>query len=71
MSMTYSVTVTDWTQQRGYRGSGRGWRVRCFGLPDDDWNALGQTVFEAFYRTEREAEHQAEILRKQWNVTTL
>lgn len=69
MAMQYTVTVTDWTQRRGYRNSGRGWRVRCFGLPDDDWNALGTTVFEQFYRSEDKARREAADLAKTWNAT--
>jgi hypothetical protein len=60
--MQYTVTVTDWTQPRGYRGSGRGWRVRCFGLREDGWNDLGHTVHETFHRTKAAAERQAKAL---------
>lgn len=69
MAMIYTVTVTDWTQPRGYRNSGRGWRVRCFAMPDDDWNALSQTVSEAYYRTEAKARREAADLAKVWNAT--
>lgn len=70
MSMTrYTVTVTDWTQRRGYRGSGRGWRVRCFGLPDDDWNSLGHSVSETFHRTRAAAERVARELAAHYNAT--
>lgn len=55
MADRYTVTVTDWTQRRGYRGSGRGWRVRCFSMPDDDMNAMGRTVSETFHRGKPEA----------------
>jgi len=68
MAMQYTVTVTDWTQPRGYRNSGRGWRVRCFGLPDDDWNSLGHTVSETYYRSEKAARKAAAELAKAWNA---
>jgi hypothetical protein len=66
--MQYTVTVTDWSQRRGYRNSGRGWRVRCFGMPDNDWNALGQTVAESFHRTESSARKRADELVKSYNA---
>jgi len=69
MAMQYTVTVTNWTQRRGYRGSGRGWRVRCFGLPDDDFNALGHTVSEQFFRSHVLAVSAARSLARQWNAT--
>jgi hypothetical protein len=65
--MIYTVTVTDWTQRRGYKNSGRGWRVRCFGMPDDDWNSLGRTVSETYHRTEAAARACAEDLAKLYN----
>lgn len=68
MAMQYTVTVTDWSERRGYRNSGRGWRVRCFGMPDDDWNALGHTVAETFHRTEAAARKVAAELAKSWNA---
>ncbi len=64
---TYTVTVTDWTKPRGYKNSGRGWRVRCFGLPTDNWNAMGQTVSESFYRSEAKARAEAAKLAATWN----
>jgi lauroyl/myristoyl acyltransferase len=66
--MKYTVSVSDWSEPRGYRNSGRGYRVRCFGLPDDNWNAMGQTVFEQFFRTESAAAKAAASLAKQWNA---
>lgn len=69
--MSYSVTVTDWTQRRGYRNSGRGWRVRCFGLPEGNWNATGRTVFEDFYRSRDVALKKARELAKTWNATLM
>jgi len=66
--MTYTVTVTDWTQQGGYRNSGRGWRVRCFATPSDDWNALSQTVSETFHRTEAAARKRAAELARQYDA---
>ena len=69
MSMQYTVTVSDWTQRRGYRNSGRGWRVRCFGLPDDDFNAMGRTVSETYHRTEAAARKEAAKLAETWRAT--
>lgn len=71
MTMKYTVTVTDWTQPRGYRDSGRGWRVCCIGLPDDNWNALGTRVFEQFYRTEKAARDAATRVAEQWKAEVL
>ena len=68
-TVSYSVTVADWTERRGYRNSGRGWRVRCFCIPDNDWNALGRTVAEQFFRTEAAARKEAASLAKQYNAT--
>ncbi len=68
MAMRYTVTVTDWSKPRGYRGSGRGWRVRCFGLPDDNWNALGHTMVETFCRTESAARKLAEKLARDYHA---
>ena len=66
--MKYTVTVTDWTERRGYRGSGRGWRVRCFGMPSDDWNALGVTMAESFHRTKAAADRQAKALAESYGA---
>lgn len=71
MAIHYTVTVTDWSQPRGYRNSGRGWRVRCFGMPDDDWNAMGRTVAETFHRTEAAARKRAAELVKAYDATVL
>ena len=49
--LQYSISVSDWTEPRGYRDSGRGWRVCVLALPDDDWNAVGRRVHETFHRT--------------------
>ena len=68
MTMQYTVTVTDWSQPRGYRNSGRGWRVRCFGLPDNDWNAMGHTVSETFHKSESAARKRAAELAKQYDA---
>lgn len=46
---TYTVSVSP-TRQRGR------FRVRCFALPDDDWNALGRTAYEQT--------HNARVARK-------
>lgn len=71
MAMTYTVTVTDWTQSRGYRNSGRGWRVCCFALPDDDWNALSRTMSESFHRTEAAARKRAAELARQFSAEVM
>lgn len=68
MAMNYSITVTDWTERRGYQNSGRGWRVRCFGLPDDDWNAMGHTVSETYHRTEAAARREAARLARDYGA---
>ena len=71
MAMNYTVTVTDWTQSRGYARSGGVWRVRCFALPDDDLNALGRTVFEQFYRNKPAALQAAHDIAKTFGATVL
>jgi hypothetical protein len=71
MTMHYTVTVTDWTKPRGYRGSGRGWRVSCFGLPDDDSNAMGLRVAEEFHRNESKARRRATELARQYDAKVL
>ncbi len=68
MSETYHLTVTDWSQRRGYRNSGRGWRVRLFSLPDDDWNALAYTIKEQFFRTEAAARKRARELAVEYRI---
>ncbi len=68
MTVTYHLTVTDWTQRRGYRNSGRGWRVRLFSLPDDDWNALAYTIEEQFFRTEAAARKRASELAAEYRI---
>ncbi len=45
----YTVTVSNRT------AIGQGWRVSAFGLPDDDWNALGRHVVPASKHRTREA----------------
>lgn len=71
MAMQYTVTVSDWSKPRGYRGSGRGWRVSCFAMPDDNWNALGQRVAESFHKTEAQARARASELAKAYNARLL
>ena len=71
MALQYTVTVTDWTQPRGYRGSGRGWRVSCFALPDDDWNSVGRRVSETFHRSEGAARKYAAELARQYGAELL
>ena len=71
MTMHYTVTVTDWTKPRGYRGSGRGWRVSCFGLPDDDSNAMGVRVAEEFIRNEAKARARAAELVRAYGARML
>lgn len=65
---TYSLTITDWTQKRGYANSGRGWRVRLFSMPDDDWNAMGTTHHESFHRTLAAANREAASVAKSYGV---
>ncbi len=67
-ALTYSLTVTDWTQPRGYANSGRGWRVRLFSMPDDDWNAMGSTHHESLHRTLAAANKQAAALAKSYGI---
>lgn len=69
MTMRYTVTVTDWTEPRGYPGSGRGWRVRCFGLPDGNWNATGSTVYEAYHPSKEDAVAKARELATTHSAT--
>ena len=69
MTMQYTVTVTDWTQPRGYRNSGRGWRVRCFGMLADGWNDMGRTVHESYHRSESVARREAARLAEEYGVT--
>ena len=68
MAKQFYVSVTDWTQPRGYKNSGRGWRVRCYSMLDDDYNALGTTVFEDYFRTEKKAQNVADRLRRDYNA---
>jgi hypothetical protein len=71
MPIRYSVSVTDWTSARGYANSGRGWRVRCFGMRDDDWNAPAITVYESFFPTESEARDVATAQAQIWAASLL
>ncbi len=68
-TVTHHVTVTDWSQRRGYRNSGRGWRVRCFAMPVGDWNALGVTIEDSFHRSEAAARRRAAELAQSYGVT--
>ena len=71
MTMKYTVTVSDWTQPRGYRDSGRGWRVSCIGMPDDDWNARATRVAETFHRTRAAADKRAKELAASYGARIL
>ena len=67
--MEYTVTLTDWTQRRGYRNSGAGFRVRCFGMPKGDLNAMGHTVAEQFFRSYKAALKVAQDLAADYKAT--
>lgn len=64
--MKYSVSIS---KQPPHRSGG--WRVSCFGLPTDDWNALGRRVAESFHRTEAAARRRASELARAWNAEIL
>ena len=61
-NLEYTVSVSD------YADRGHGYRVRCFGLPRDDWNALGTTVYEAYHRTRASAKTKAIELMRDWRA---
>jgi hypothetical protein len=63
--MQYTVTISNRTDIR------QGWRVACIGLPDDDWNALGQRVHESKHRTEGAARKVAAEVASSWGATIL
>jgi len=63
--MHYTVTVSDRTDIR------QGWRVACIGLPDDDWNAMGQRVHESKHRTEAAARKEAARVAEAWQAKVL
>ena len=67
--MRYTVTLTDWTKPRGYRGSGQGWRVRCFGTDPSDWNAMSVTISETFHKSHTAALRTAQDLAREWGAT--
>ena len=63
--MPYTVTVSNRTDIR------QGWRVSCFALPDDNWNALSRRVHESFHATEKAARKMAARLAKEYNAEVL
>lgn len=63
MTMRYSVTVSKQPDGR--------YRVACFGLPDDDWNALAHRVHESYHRTRAGADRMAEKIAAQWKAELL
>lgn len=65
MAMQYTVTVSDRTDIR------QGWRVSCFGLPDDDWNARSTRIAESFHRTKAAADKRADELAAAWGAKRL
>jgi hypothetical protein len=68
MAMEYTVTVS---KRSGVRGQRDKWRVSCFGLPSDDWNALGRRVAEQWFTSERAARKSASDLATAWNARLL
>ena len=65
MAIVYTVTVSNRTDIR------QGWRVSCFGLPDDDWNALSRRVHESFHKTEADARKRAAQVAREFNAEVL
>lgn len=63
--LKYTVTVSNRTIIR------QDWRVACFGLPDDDWNALGTRVHESTHRTELAARKEAKRVAAIWSAEVL
>jgi hypothetical protein len=61
MAMHYTVSTA-------HDPHGRGYRVRCFGLPDDDWNALGHTVYEHTHDHREDAIAAAKSLMAEWSA---
>jgi hypothetical protein len=61
----YVITLSDWTKPRGYRGSGRGWRLYVGCYDPNDWNSGNTHISEQFFRSRdkavREAERAAEV----------
>ncbi len=66
MTMKYTVTLSKQSQRRPVC-----WRVSCFGMPDDNWNALGQRVSESFHRSESVARKRAAELAQQYGAKLL
>lgn len=68
MTMEYTVTIS----KRSGNGRTRDkWRVSCFGLPSDNWNALGSRVSEQMFTNERAARKAAGELATAWNARLL
>ncbi len=62
MAIKYTVTVSNRTDIR------QGWRVACIGLPDDDYNSLGNRVHESKHLTRKAAQTEAKRVAKMWNA---
>jgi len=65
MAIVYTVTIANRTDIR------QGWRVACIGLPDDDWNSLGNRVHESTHKTESAARQEAGRVAKIYNAEVL
>lgn len=65
MALHYTVTVSNRTDIRA------GWRVACIGMPDDDWNALGNRVHESQHSTERSARSTAKRVAEEYGAEVL
>lgn len=65
MAINYTVTVSNRTDIR------QGWRVACIGLPDNDWNAMGNRVHESKHNSEAAARSKAKEIAKVWNAKIL
>lgn len=46
---------------------GKGWRVRCYFLPDN-CNALGRTLVETYHKTEASAQKAASAYAQQYDA---
>lgn len=65
MTIRYTVTISDRSALR------QGFRVSCFGLPDDNWNATSRNVAESFHRTRAAALKRAKELAAAWGADLL
>jgi hypothetical protein len=64
-AMRNTVTVSNRTD------IGQGWRVSCFALPDDDWNAVSWKMHESFHATEKQARKMAAQVAQEFNAEVL